>query len=672
MREHDIHTPTTDGSAALDVMRLAFETGACTPIQRAALELDTLGIHTFPLPKGLKEPRARDGAAFFWKRFGLTHYSIERDALLQVFAGACNIAAIVGTGKGGALTVIDCDTPAALDWHIAQLDARGLPVWATHSARGGHVWLLLADGPTRNLSGSSARHLPGADLKANNGYVLVPPSQHPSGPFYTWYRRDTSAPPLLTRADVDWLQDQDGLPVVLGPARQARHALTHSTRLYLATGKPQGQRNNGLFRAAAELQRVTGDVQPALDRARADGLPESEIQRTAASASRPDRLTPQEYRAGTAASIPSTSRQNPNAVWRRAAAFSSRHPWQGRTANTDRAVFAALIERARLDTRGTGTFRASVREVATAARVHAMTAHTALDRLAKASQDRQALIESVGTTDLGARCWQFTGAVLADEKGQMCEISTVVATQQCNDTVLISHISNHDTVSVSHTSKTDTATYLESDASESGAYGKTGMLAYLALLRFSEPASAAEVAAAANLTLSQVRHAFRAGGKLRDDGLIEHLGHNRWAANYRDYADLQQAAHGYGKLGADEHRRARFLLERQRQVSGRVIDWRRNHDPGAPYYKRLPPQDRPAPHDTVSVSVSFSPQDAPQTAPSTTTTTTNTSTLKSAPTRENGARLQPVELAKRNPPGDGWRLKRTPSHKLGGDDERGR
>lgn len=663
--EHDTNTPATDGSAALDVMRLAFETGACTPIQRAALELDTLGIHTFPLPKGLKEPRARDGAAFFWKRFGLTHYSIERDALLQVFAGACNIAAIVGTGKGGALTVIDCDTPAALDWHIAQLDARGLPVWATRSARGGHVWLLLADGPTRNLSGSSARHLPGADLKANNGYVLVPPSQHPSGPFYTWHRRDTSAPPLLTRADVDWLLDQDGLPVVLGPARQARHALTHSTRLYLATGKPQGQRNNGLFRAAAELQRVTGDVQPALDRARADGLPESEIQRTAASASRPDRLTPQEYHAGTAASIPSTSRQNPNAVWRRAAAFSNRHPWQGRTANTDRAVFAALIERARLDTRGTGTFRASVREVATAARVRAATALTALDRLATACQDRPALIESVGTTDLGARCWQFTGAVLASGGANDTVSVTVVATQQCNDTGTVSVSFQHDTVTLSHISQA----YLESDASEPGAYGKTGMLAYLALLRFSEPASAAEVAAAANLTVRQVRRALNSKGKLRQNGLVECIG-KKWIAHYRDYADLQADAAQFGKYGADEHRRARFLLERQRQVSGRVIDWRRNHDPGAPYYKRLPPQDRPAPVTMQKPYKTISPQDAPQNAPSTTTTTTNTSTLKSAPTRENGARLQPVEVAKRNPPGDGWRLQSKPSHKLGGDDER--
>ena len=70
--------------------------------------------------------------------------------------------------------------------------------------------------------------------------------------------------------------------------------------------------------------------------------------------------------------------------WQYAMAFSDSHTWKGRKGTADRAVFLALIERARLGSNEKGTFRASVREIGEQARVSDMTAQRVLERLRSA------------------------------------------------------------------------------------------------------------------------------------------------------------------------------------------------------------------------------------------------------------------------------------------------
>jgi Bifunctional DNA primase/polymerase, N-terminal/Primase C terminal 1 (PriCT-1) len=51
------------------------------------------------------------------------------------------------------------------------------------TARGRHVYFKMPAAPIRNSAGKLA---PGLDIRATGGYVLVPPSIHPTGRRYEW------------------------------------------------------------------------------------------------------------------------------------------------------------------------------------------------------------------------------------------------------------------------------------------------------------------------------------------------------------------------------------------------------------------------------------------------------------------------------------------------------
>ena len=51
------------------------------------------------------------------------------------------------------------------------------------TARGRHVWFRYPDRPVKNTAGKIA---PGIDTRGDGGYVLTPPSVHPSGRAYAW------------------------------------------------------------------------------------------------------------------------------------------------------------------------------------------------------------------------------------------------------------------------------------------------------------------------------------------------------------------------------------------------------------------------------------------------------------------------------------------------------
>ncbi len=86
----------------------------------------------------------------------------------------------IGLAIPPGLLVLDLDSPEV--WQqLAALDHE-LPATAqAHTARGAHFWYRLADG-ARNRVGL----LPGLDVRADGGYVLAPPSVHPSGARYRW------------------------------------------------------------------------------------------------------------------------------------------------------------------------------------------------------------------------------------------------------------------------------------------------------------------------------------------------------------------------------------------------------------------------------------------------------------------------------------------------------
>jgi hypothetical protein len=123
---------------------------------------------------------------------------------------ATGVAVICGT-VSGSLRVRDFDDPAAYEAWAARHPnwAALLPTVVT--PRGFHLY-FRADLPDRVVN------MGDGELRGGNGYVVAPPSRHPSGGVYRWH----GDPPR----DVPWVPDPAtaglGLPPGGGAARPRR------------------------------------------------------------------------------------------------------------------------------------------------------------------------------------------------------------------------------------------------------------------------------------------------------------------------------------------------------------------------------------------------------------------------------------------------------------------
>lgn len=140
-------------------------------VLRAACQFVAWNWPVLPIRPGTKEPLTRHGV----KDATLDEVQVHRwwnrwpDANLAV-----------ATGAPGP-HVLDIDDPAqAGDW-IARLREGGAPEVAT--SRGSHFYFAGRDVSTVTLAFG--------ELRGRGGYVLVPPSTHPSGKAYVWLTEPT-------------------------------------------------------------------------------------------------------------------------------------------------------------------------------------------------------------------------------------------------------------------------------------------------------------------------------------------------------------------------------------------------------------------------------------------------------------------------------------------------
>jgi hypothetical protein len=93
----------------------------------------------------------------------------------------------VATGAGSDLWVLDIDPASGGEATFADLEAtHGAiePTWCVESGGGGfHLWFRSPDAPLQTTAG---RLGPGLDVRAEGGYIIVPPSRHRSGNMYHW------------------------------------------------------------------------------------------------------------------------------------------------------------------------------------------------------------------------------------------------------------------------------------------------------------------------------------------------------------------------------------------------------------------------------------------------------------------------------------------------------
>ena len=92
---------------------------------------------------------------------------------------------------------IDGDDGAASLRELEREHGKLPATWISSTARGWHFWFKYT-GP---IPSSTGRIGPGLDVKADGGYVIAPPSIHPSGRAYAWV-----VPPEGEPAEApDWL-----------------------------------------------------------------------------------------------------------------------------------------------------------------------------------------------------------------------------------------------------------------------------------------------------------------------------------------------------------------------------------------------------------------------------------------------------------------------------------
>jgi len=113
----------------------------------------------------------------------------------------------VATGADAGVIVIDVDAGTGGEASLAALEAEHglLPeTWAVETGgRGMHLWFRHPGGWVKTTAGKLG---PGLDVRADGGYVVVPPSLHRSGVRYRW--ADAWRPDLVRLADPPpWLRE---------------------------------------------------------------------------------------------------------------------------------------------------------------------------------------------------------------------------------------------------------------------------------------------------------------------------------------------------------------------------------------------------------------------------------------------------------------------------------
>lgn len=221
----------------------------------------------------------------------------------------------LATGRESGVIVIDLDGDRAEDAYGRLLAAHGPPgePWCTDGAsvRTGSGWHLYLRPPKLvDIRNSASKIAPGIDIRGEGGYVIAPPSIHPTGRRYIW--RDPIPDRGLPLLSPTWVRLLNP-PTRTRTTRPSRRAAADhdGTRYGLAAlhgecnkvrGTAEGGRNHALNEAAfaAGTLIASGDLNAhhAIDELAAAaedaGLPQREADKTIASGIRAGRAHPRD------------------------------------------------------------------------------------------------------------------------------------------------------------------------------------------------------------------------------------------------------------------------------------------------------------------------------------------------------------------------------------------
>ena len=214
-----------------------------------ALSLASRGLHVFPC-----RPRDKQPAVFN----GVKRATTDQDVITGWWRSTeYNIG--LATGAQSRIFVIDVDSLDA-ETELAKLEQQheALPrTTEVLTARGRHLYFQWPDRPVRN---SASKIAPGIDVRGEGGYVLAPPSIHPSGKPYCWSvdSADEFAPAP------QWLLAKLVAPASRGNTNNGA-ATAESWRDLVRSGVGEGARNDTITRLAGHLLRRFIDPLVALE-----------------------------------------------------------------------------------------------------------------------------------------------------------------------------------------------------------------------------------------------------------------------------------------------------------------------------------------------------------------------------------------------------------------------
>ena len=208
---------------------------------QAALDYEARGFSVIPLKEKDKLPLVPSWVAYQEDRAGRE----EIGKWWRTWPKA-NIGIITGTISG--IVVVDADSPeaaASLKPILGNLTM--IPIVAT--GKGFHIYYKHPGGLLSNKAGVIAK----VDFRGDGGYVVAPPSVHPSGKRYEWKKPITPFMPVLPQNFIKLFNDR---------------SIPYHERFDTAgalNGVPEGQRDQEIFKLAAKLRGADVPYEAALE-----------------------------------------------------------------------------------------------------------------------------------------------------------------------------------------------------------------------------------------------------------------------------------------------------------------------------------------------------------------------------------------------------------------------
>lgn len=214
------------------------------PLHQAALRLAERGLRVFPCRPHDKRPATSHG---------LKDATVDPEVIDRWWRQVPSFNIGVATGAVSKILVVDVDDVDA-EAELKKLEAQYSPLPSTVesvTARGRHLFFQW---PEREVRNSASKLAPGVDIRGDGGYVVVPPSLHPSGKRYSWSVDSANA----LAAVPDWLLEKITAPLGGCDATPAATAWRDMVR----DGLGEGCRNDGIARLVGHLlhRRVDPEV----------------------------------------------------------------------------------------------------------------------------------------------------------------------------------------------------------------------------------------------------------------------------------------------------------------------------------------------------------------------------------------------------------------------------